>query len=65
MDGLMADRTVFVIAHRLSTVRNAKAIMVRLSFSVYPISGKYSVAIATAEEISGKTKFCRESSFCY
>ncbi len=28
MDGLMADRTVFVIAHRLSTVRNAKAIMV-------------------------------------
>ena len=28
MDQLMADRTVFVIAHRLSTVRNAKAIMV-------------------------------------
>ena len=28
MDRLMADRTVFVIAHRLSTVRNAKAIMV-------------------------------------
>ncbi len=28
MDGLMSDRTVFVIAHRLSTVRNAKAIMV-------------------------------------
>lgn len=28
MDGLMQDRTVFVIAHRLSTVRNAKAIMV-------------------------------------
>ena len=28
MDHLMADRTVFVIAHRLSTVRNAKAIMV-------------------------------------
>ena len=28
MDKLMADRTVFVIAHRLSTVRNAKAIMV-------------------------------------
>ena len=28
MDSLMADRTVFVIAHRLSTVRNAKAIMV-------------------------------------
>ena len=28
MDGLMADRTVFVIAHRLSTVRNAKAILV-------------------------------------
>ncbi|MPN23588.1 putative multidrug resistance ABC transporter ATP-binding/permease protein YheH [bioreactor metagenome] len=28
MDGLMRDRTVFVIAHRLSTVRNAKAILV-------------------------------------
>jgi len=28
MDGLMAERTVFVIAHRLSTVRNAEAIMV-------------------------------------
>ncbi|MEG2176187.1 MAG: ABC transporter ATP-binding protein [Oscillibacter sp.] len=28
MDQLMAERTVFVIAHRLSTVRNAKAIMV-------------------------------------
>ncbi len=28
MDGLMSGRTVFVIAHRLSTVRNAKAIMV-------------------------------------
>ena len=28
MDNLMKDRTVFVIAHRLSTVRNAKAIMV-------------------------------------
>ena len=28
MDSLMADRTVFVIAHRLSTVRNAQAIMV-------------------------------------
>lgn len=28
MDRLMENRTVFVIAHRLSTVRNAKAIMV-------------------------------------
>ena len=28
MDRLMAGRTVFVIAHRLSTVRNAKAILV-------------------------------------
>ena len=28
MDGLMAGRTVFVIAHRLSTVRNSNAIMV-------------------------------------
>ena len=28
MDRLMAGRTVFVIAHRLSTVRNAQAIMV-------------------------------------
>ncbi len=28
MDGLMAGRTVFVIAHRLSTVRNANAIIV-------------------------------------
>lgn len=28
MDRLMADRTTFVIAHRLSTVRNADAIMV-------------------------------------
>ena len=28
MDGLMQGRTVFVIAHRLSTVRNANAIMV-------------------------------------
>ncbi len=28
MDQLMADRTVFVIAHRLSTVRNAQAILV-------------------------------------
>lgn len=28
MDALMKDRTVFVIAHRLSTVRNAKAILV-------------------------------------
>ncbi len=28
MDALMQGRTVFVIAHRLSTVRNAKAIMV-------------------------------------
>jgi len=28
MDQLMADRTVFVIAHRLSTVRNSRAILV-------------------------------------
>src|SRR5665648_947059 len=28
MDALMKDRTVFVIAHRLSTVRNADVIMV-------------------------------------
>jgi ATP-binding cassette subfamily B protein len=28
MDALMEGRTVFVIAHRLSTVRNANAIMV-------------------------------------
>ena len=28
MDKLMNGRTVFVIAHRLSTVRNAKAIIV-------------------------------------
>ena len=28
MDSLMEGRTVFVIAHRLSTVRNANAIMV-------------------------------------
>ena len=28
MDNLMAGRTVFVIAHRLSTVRNSNAIMV-------------------------------------
>ena len=28
MDSLMEGRTVFVIAHRLSTVRNAKAILV-------------------------------------
>ena len=28
LDGLMKDRTVFVIAHRLSTVRNADAILV-------------------------------------
>ncbi|MBR2133026.1 MAG: ABC transporter ATP-binding protein [Oscillospiraceae bacterium] len=28
MDSLMSNRTVFVIAHRLSTVRNAKAILV-------------------------------------
>ncbi|WP_313182695.1 ABC transporter ATP-binding protein [Lacrimispora sp.] len=28
MDGLMAGRTVFVIAHRLSTVKNSNAIMV-------------------------------------
>ena len=28
MDALMAERTTFVIAHRLSTVRNANAIMV-------------------------------------
>lgn len=28
MDALMEDRTVFVIAHRISTVRNSKAIMV-------------------------------------
>ena len=28
MDALMQGRTVFVIAHRLSTVRNAKAILV-------------------------------------
>lgn len=28
MDALMEDRTVFVIAHRLSTVRNSEAIMV-------------------------------------
>ena len=28
MDNLMKGRTVFVIAHRLSTVRNSNAIMV-------------------------------------
>ena len=28
MDAIMENRTVFVIAHRLSTVRNSKAIMV-------------------------------------
>jgi len=28
MDRIMEDRTTFVIAHRLSTVRNANAIMV-------------------------------------
>ena len=28
MDALMQGRTVFVIAHRLSTVRNSNAIMV-------------------------------------
>jgi ATP-binding cassette subfamily B protein len=28
MDALMKDRTVFVIAHRLSTVRNSNAIIV-------------------------------------
>lgn len=28
MDRLMAGRTVFVIAHRLSTVQNSQAIMV-------------------------------------
>jgi ATP-binding cassette subfamily B protein len=28
MDKLMEDRTTFVIAHRLSTVRNANAILV-------------------------------------
>jgi ATP-binding cassette subfamily B protein len=28
MDALMSNRTVFVIAHRLSTVRNSKAILV-------------------------------------
>ena len=28
MDALMKDRTVFVIAHRLSTVRNSNAILV-------------------------------------
>ena len=28
MDALMENRTVFVIAHRLSTVQNSKAIMV-------------------------------------
>lgn len=28
MDALMKDRTVFVIAHRLSTVRNSDAILV-------------------------------------
>jgi ATP-binding cassette subfamily B protein len=28
MDRLMQDRTTFVIAHRLSTVRNSNAIMV-------------------------------------
>ena len=28
MDALMKDRTVFVIAHRLSTVKNSNAIMV-------------------------------------
>ena len=28
MDSLMEGRTVFVIAHRLSTVQNSKAIMV-------------------------------------
>lgn len=28
MDRLMTNRTTFVIAHRLSTVRNANAIMV-------------------------------------
>ena len=28
MDAVMEGRTVFVIAHRLSTVRNSKAIMV-------------------------------------
>ncbi len=41
MDRLMADRTTFVIAHRLSTVRNANAIMV--------------LALRTARSLSGVT----------
>ncbi len=37
MDALMENRTVFVIAHRLSTVRNSKAIMVLEQGSIIEI----------------------------
>ena len=39
MDRLMEGRTVFVIAHRLSTVRNSNCIMVRFRHSTPPVYG--------------------------
>lgn len=46
IDNLMKDRTVFVIAHRLSTVRNANKIVV--------INQGEIVEIGTHEELMNK-----------